>query len=351
MLRRIWTSTLRDTKVTFRNHYYTVTIGFALFYLAVILWVVPVEATVKHATYLLDQTRDGRVAAAAVLQNEEGRLHLVASAAEMREAMRQNRNSVGIAIAEADPLPTAALFFQGHENPRLRALLAVSTEAWLREIESAATPAPVAIETVALRGESVAAKIPLNRSLVPLFLFSDAAMLGLLLIAALIFFEKEEGTLRAYLVTPGRIWEFLLAKALALALVALAFTAVLVPPILGSGPNYLHLAAIMALGAILTALLGALVAVWFDNLTQFLFPAIGLIAAISLPSGAYFIPSFSPLWLRYLPTYPMIFGLREASFPSGNPEIVYNAMLILLAVDLVLLVLASLAFRRRLAHA
>ncbi|MFZ5824994.1 MAG: ABC transporter permease [Bacillota bacterium] len=350
MLRRIWTSAVRDTKVTFRNHYYTVTIAFALFYLALIIWVIPSEATVKHATYLLDQTVDGRVAAAALQQNEEGRLHLVSSVEEMRTALQKNRNAVGVAIAEGEPLPAATLFFQGHENPRLRALLAVSTEEWLRQIEGEARPAPVAIETVALRGESPPAKVDLNRSLVPLFLFSDAAMLGLMLIAALIFFEKEEGTLRAYLVTPGRIWEYLLAKALALALVALAFTAVLVPPILGTGPNYLYLAGLMALGAVMTALLGALIAVWFENLTQFLFPAIGIVSAISLPAGAYFVPSFSPLWLRYLPTYPMIFGLREASFPSGSPEVVHNAMLILLAANLVLLLLASLAFRRRLAY-
>lgn len=350
MLRRIWTGLLRDNKINFRNHYYTVTIAFALLYLVAVIWLFPTEGSLKHATYLLDQTSDGRIAAAAVRQDQEGRLRLVGSVEEMRAAMQENQNSVGIAVADSSPLPTATLFFQGHENPRLRSLLAVSTEEWLRELEGQPRPGVTRIETIALRGESAPPRIPFNHSLIPVLLFSDAGMLGLLLIAALIFFEKGEGTLKAYLVTPGRIWEYLLSKALSLALVAVSFTLILVVPVLGTGPNYLHLLGVMALGAILTALLGALAAVWFDNLSQFLFPAIGLIALLSLPAVAYFVPSFSPLWIRWLPTYPMIFGLREAAFPSGNPEIVTSAMAILLAVDLLLLFLTSLAFRRRLAY-
>ncbi len=340
----------RDNRINFRNHYYTVTIAFALIYLVLVLWVIPSEATVKHATYLLDQTSDGRIAAAAVQQDQEGRLHVVSSADELRAAMKQNQNSVGIAVAEGDPLPQTTLFFQGHESERQRALLAVSTESWLEGLELPGQPAQVQISTVALRPQAAPEKIPLNKSLVPLFLFTDAGMIGLLLIAALIFFEKEEGTLNAYLVTPGRIWEYLLSKTLTLTLVALSFLVVLVPPTLGLGPNYLHLIGVMALGAALTTLLGALIAVWFENLTQFLFPAIGLLVVFSLPQFSFFFPSFSPVWVRWLPTYPMIFGLREAAFPSGNPEIVSSAMLSLLVVDVLLLALASLAFRRRLIH-
>jgi hypothetical protein len=71
---------------------------------------------------------------------------------------------------------------------------------------------------------------------------------------------------------------------------------------------------------------------------------------LSLPSVALFLPSFSPLWVRLLPTYPMVFGLREAVFPTGNTQIFWNAVLVMLAANVVLLLIGSRAFDRQMAR-
>ncbi len=74
------------------------------------------------------------------------------------------------------------------------------------------------------------------------------------------------------------------------------------------------------------------------------------ISLMTLPTVAYFFPGFSPVWLRYFPTYPILFGLREAIFPSGNPQIIYQAALYLVAANLAALALSGRAFNRRLAR-
>jgi hypothetical protein len=123
-----------------------------------------------------------------------------------------------------------------------------------------------------------------------------------------------------------------------------------VPLTVGRGPNYLHLLALMAMGAMFSALLGATVASFFDNFSQYLFPSVALMVGMTLPSVSYFVPSFSPAWLRLIPTYPLAFGLREAIFPTGNPQIVGNAMLALLVLNLVLLAIGSVIFDRQVAR-
>ena len=169
----------------------------------------------------------------------------------------------------------------------MRNLLAVSVEAQLRELYGEPWPQQVQLQQQFLRPQTEAATVPFNHLMVPIFLFSDAAMIGLLFIIALIFMEKEEGTLMAYLVTPGRVFEYLLSKALSLALLAVVFTAIFVPPILGMQPNYLHLLAVMVVTSIFTSLLGAWLGLYFENLNQAMFPMVGLIVVLGIPAVAY----------------------------------------------------------------
>ncbi len=355
MLRRLWVSLRRDNLINWRNYFYFVTVVVALAYLAAAKFAIPADTAIRTDVYVLDATSSGRFATfvqqEAAAPGAGANVYLVDSEETLRQRLRDNRNSVGLKVIDASPLPQATLYFQGHENAKVRNLLAVAIEEELRLVYGAAQSSQVNIAQQTLRPAAAAVRPPFNEAVVPFLIFSDAVMIGLMFIAALVFMEKEEGTLKAYLVTPGRVSEYLLSKALTLAFLAVLFTLILVPPTLGGGPNYLQLLAIVALGSIFASLLGAWAAVYFANFSQFLFPTILLLGAISLPGIAYWIPSFSPPWLQWLPTYPLVFGLREAAFPSGSPETVYSALLVLFAVDALLLVISSLAFVRQMARA
>lgn len=349
MLRRLWTSLKRDHRINLRNHFYTVTVAVAVIYLALV-WALPESASIKPTTFLVDLTPDQRVAAAVQAPEAEAPVAVLQDPAEISRQMQENANSVGILVQGGEPLPQVTLYFQGHHNQRIRNLLAVATADLVRELYGQAQTgsAPVRYETLGATGPG--SKPPLGKLLLPFLLFSDPAMIGVAFVAALIFMEKEEGTLKAYLVTPGRVYEYLLSKALSLSALAVIFTLLLAPAVVGLTPNYLHLLALMLVAGLFSSLLGAAVAVYFQNFSQFLYVAVGLMLLISLPGVAYFVPSFSPAWIRWLPTYPLIFGLREAVFPSGNPQIVYSALATLLAYSLGLLGLGSLTFGRQMSR-
>jgi ABC-type Na+ efflux pump permease subunit len=316
---------------------------------------IPGDVSVSPDIYLVDQTGDGRYAASVEQQaQQEGtadKLFRLGSVEELVQRVEGNQNSVGMLIEEANPLPQVTLFMQAHHNDKVRNLLAVAVEAQLRELYGEPLPQQVEVQQQFLRPQAEDSRVPFNHLFVPFMVFSDAAMIGMLLIVALIFMEKEEGTLMAYLVTPGRVFEYLLSKALSLALLAVVFTAILVPPVLGMQPNYLHLVAIVVLMSVFTSLMGAWFGLYFENLNQAMFPMVGLIVVLGIPAVAYMIPSFSPQWLQWIPSYPMAFALREAVFPSGNPEIVFSGLRDTLLMILFMLAGGTLSFKSQVARA
>lgn len=349
MLRRLWTTFKRDNLINWRNYFVAITALVALVYIALVRWVVPGDVSATASVFVVDHTSD-RLTALDAAGRDELAFVVVDDTAAMEAGMADVTNSVGIALEDGEPIPEVQYYFQPYHSPQIRNLMVALTETRLRELYGVeGRTYATRIEQQVLR-EDVAAydDIPFNRLMVPSLLFSDPAMIGLVFIAVLIFMEKDEGTLRAYLVTPGRTWEYLLSKGLSMAALAVGFTLVFVPATVGlGGPNWLYLLVLIALGAMFSTLLGAAVAVFYDNISQYMFPAVILMLFISLPGIAYYVPSFSPAWLRWLPTYPLAYGLREAIFPTGNVQLVVQAVLWTLVAIVAALALASWTFQRQ----
>ncbi|MBO8128386.1 MAG: ABC transporter permease [Peptococcaceae bacterium] len=347
MLRRLGHLIVKDGRVAVRNHYVTVVVILAAFYIVFTNFIVPDDISLNHRTYILDTTPQKILLRKALQEDQEGRVHPVSSRDELRKRMLGDRNSIGLVI-EPGPEHLQIIFvFQGFESQRARNLLAAAVDdmaidlfGWERAAE---------ITTITLRESVSAPKPPFNLALLPVLLLSEAALTGLFFIAAMIFMEKEDRTLQAYAVTPGGIWEYLLAKTIVLAALAVGFTLALILSTIGTGINFLQLVVVTLLGSAFASLLGALLANYFNNLTEFIFPMLGGIALLSLPAISYFWPSFSPGWMTWLPTYPLIFALREILFSAGSPEIVRQAIWQLLVYNVVILPVAVAAFRRRLA--
>jgi len=72
-----------------------------------------------------------------------------------------------------------------------------------------------------------------------------------------------------------------------------------------------------------------------------------LMMLLSLPAISLFAPTFSPAWVRFIPTYHTLFGLDAAMFPDNNSHIIWNGALILAAIDVVLATLAGWVFLNR----
>lgn len=342
MPHRLWTSFKRDNVINLRSGFVAITALVIVLYVALVRWMIPADLSTQPRLFLLDATTDQTLARAAAEEVEGGRADvvMVESPAEIEAGMAERPHSLGVAAVQGADGPEVTYYFQPFYNQLVRNLMV----AWTESLFTGGDAAP--IPTQVLRGGAAAVDVPFNKLLVPVLLYSDPAMIGLMFIAVLIFVEKAAGTLQATLVTPGRVWEYLISKALSIALLGVGFALLFVPLTVGVARiNWPALLALTALGALFSSLLGAALAVFFDNISQFMFPAIVMVLAVSLPSVSYFAPEFSPWWLRILPTYPLAFGLREAIFPTGNPQTIISALAVTAASSAVMLALAVWAFR------
>jgi len=347
VLRRLWLSLRRDMLINLVHGYFWVVVGMAIVYVLLVRFVIPEGNHFQSELLVVDTTQEQVFAqyVMALAEDQGDNARIIDSVTALRAELTENENTVGVVLYAEEPLPAITLYFQGHHGNRIRRLMAVSTEDNLRHAYGVPRPDAIEIDQEVLdKGHERQASF--RDIWVPVLLFSDPALFGLILIATLIFVEKDQGTIYAHMVTPGHIWEYLLSKALAMGLLAVLLALILVPLTLGIGPNYAQLVLIMLVGGTFTALLGAWFSVRFDNINQFLMPAALLSSLASLPTISYIIPSFSQPWVRWIPTYPLAMGLREAVFPSGNRAGFYTSLGTLILLTIACLLLASHAYKK-----
>ena len=89
---------------------------------------------------------------------------------------------------------------------------------------------------------------------------------------------------------------------------------------------YLELVLLIIVAGSMMSLLGMFLGVFFSNLSRFIYPLFIVSTILGLPLGSYFFPAFNLSFFQYIPTYHLLFGLREILIPSGRPELVWSEL-------------------------
>ena len=156
----------------------------------------------------------------------------------------------------------------------------------------------------------------------------------LLYVAAMILFEKEQGTLNATVVSPMRPTEYLWSKIITLTLLATVEAVVMVGGSMllmrffkgdTAVPNIpLLLIGIILIGVIYT-LIGILLIVRFDKITEFLIPMSGVAVLLQIPF-AYFLGWFEFIPLLAIPTSAPTVLMQGAYESLATWEWVYGVL-------------------------
>ncbi|HBX23317.1 MAG TPA: hypothetical protein DEF34_06795 [Desulfotomaculum sp.] len=174
----------------------------------------------------------------------------------------------------------------------------------------------------------------------------------LLYVVGLITFEKEEGTLNAFIVSPLRIHEYLLSKVLTLtALATLESLIIIIGATLFIRGNaqawipfnvLLLLVGIIAMGVIYT-LIGIIVMVRYDRFTDALVPVLAVAIPLQLPFLYYLGWLTHPIFLIVPTTAPLL--LMSGAFLALSPWIWVYAVGYTLMVTIGFAYWAYVAFR------
>jgi len=341
---RLLTSFLKDLKVSFKTFYIYIEIIMALIIVLVLLFVVPENFSSSAKAYIyfdpaLLQTDLGRELSSATMDE----IIIVDNKEDIPKLLEEDRNSIGGAILLQEGKMVYDITLQGYESERFRNViekaLTVDMIMQLPEYES-----KVSFVTLDENSERLSDRI----SMLPVFLVINSAFMGLFIIAAYIFMDKDEGTIRAFAVTPSRVWEYLLSKAgiiLVTGLITGLLTTILVA---GLKPHYIHLSILLIASNLFGSAVGLFIASFYDNVIKAMGALYITIMAFAFASISYFLPSFSPLIIRIIPSYPMLFAFREVFLEKPNLKYIYTNIALFSILAIVFFLLANERYKKTL---
>jgi hypothetical protein len=310
---------IKDMKVSFKTFYIYIEIIMALIFVAILLFVVPenFSSSAKMYAYVENSIQSEEIMEAL---EEEGTENIVFlnSADEIVTKLEEDRNSVGVEITFKDNKIQYNVILQGYESDRYRNIIENSL------IANTAKDMPgyeriTNIETLNNTSERLSDRL----NILPVFLLLNSAFAGLFIVATYIFMDKEEGTIRAFVVTPARVWEYLLSKMGVMLITGLITGIITTLLVAGFSVNYLHLIALLISTNLFGTAVGLLLSSFYDSITKAMGTIMVTFVVLAFASISYFMPSFSPWMIKILPSYPMIFAFREAFLEMPNISYIY----------------------------
>ncbi len=231
-------------------------------------------------------------------------------------------------------------YLQGYETDRLKSLLYISHSKSPGVINAKK-------DKQVVRTLGVMETLNNRENFVPIFITYIGSLMGFFIVMAYIFYDKAEGVIRAFAVTPSSIWKYLISKIFVILTTVVVSSSIITIPVMGGQPNYLLFYIFLIITTFAIASLGLLVASFFDSISKAFGVMYAIMISLMIPAFSYFIPSFDPLWLRFFPSYPLLQGFKEILL-NGNAGYVLTYSFIFLAGGLVLFVLADIRFKKTL---
>lgn len=168
---------------------------------------------------------------------------------------------------------------------------------------------------------------PILRVAIPFGFAAGSAGSAYIFVGALILFEKRENTLTGLIVTPLRPHEYILSKLFSLSAIAiiegivLAVTGFVIWHGWGFNPVMYLLGLIFM--ALIYTLLGIVVVVRYDEMTQFLIPSILITSLVAMPAIGM-LGFWRPLWLYAIPTFPPMLILLAGFETVSTADLIYG---------------------------
>jgi len=231
-------------------------------------------------------------------------------------------------------------YLQGYETDRLESLLYISHSKSPSVINAKK-------DRQVVRTLGVTETLNNRENWVPVMVVFLGSLMGYFIVISYIFYDKAEGVIRAFAVTPSAMWKYLISKIFVILTTVVVTSSIITIPVMGGQPNYLLFYTFLIITTFAMASVGLLIASFFDTIAKAFGVMYAFMITLMIPAFSYYIPSFDPIWLRFFPTYPMLQGFKDILL-NGDAGYVLTYSLVFLAGGLVLFVLADMRFKKTL---
>jgi len=302
------------------------------------------QETGETTTYDFDDEKIVELETIEMLDSSTGELdetvYYVETEADMiRLAYRESEMGVTVVMNPYGKVSNK-YYLQGYETDRLKSLLYILQNE-SRDVVNAKKDKQV------VRTIEVTETLNNRENLVPIFIAYMGSLMGFFIVMAYIFYDKAEGVIRAFAVTPSSIWKYLISKIFVILTTVVVSSSIITIPVMGGQPNYLLFYIFLIITTFAIASLGLLVASFFDSISKAFGVMYAIMISLMIPAFSYYIPSFDPLWLRFFPSYPLLQGFKEIML-NGDAGYVLTYSLVFLVGGLGLFILADIRFKKTL---
>ncbi len=338
---KLWHSFLKEMKLSARGFYFYVEILVAVIILVMILFVVPENFRSVEDEYLfydwpegvfeefvlptlMEDDLDGKIESvevegddilypAQLIESEGTRYYIFESEEAVLRLTDLDRPKIGAIIRmDEQSQPYYEYYLQGYETQRLRNVYSIfhilDFDLMEAEFESQ--------EVRSLTDGYL--ELSDRENIVPAMLTFNGSMMGVFIIAAYIFLDKQSGIIKAYAITASSVWQYLMSKVLVVLVSTILSTVIIVVPIMRLQPNYGILFVLLLASGLFSSTLGLVVASFYRNMMQAFGILYFLMIGLMLPAIAYFTPSWNPAWVQWIPTYPLIQAFKETILVNGD---------------------------------
>lgn len=324
-MKKLGITFLKDMKLAFNGLYFYIEIGMAVIFILIMLFVVPenfdkrqtVVAVIPESYPLLEEPMS--------LNGFE--LVTVENKAQLEEALKEDATKIGLIIGLENSKPTMEFVMQGYEGDALKNLLKGVIEGQMKSVTASTL---LSFNSNTLSQSS--GKLSDRSNLLPVYLTMNVALMGLFIIAAYIYLDKDEGVIKAYAVAPVSIWQYLASKILVMNVVGVVTSVLVVVAVHGLSMHFIALCLMVLIYNTFGSCLGLWVSSYFNSMTKAMGAMYLCIMILLMPAISYSIPSFDPSFLKWLPTHPMLYTFRSILLnQEGLMSMLYEFGLFLLA--------------------
>ena len=341
---RVLNSFLNDLKISFRTFYIYIEIIMALIFVVILLFIIPENFSSSAKMYAyIDNTIPSNTIIEKLENEATGSVILLDSKDEIKLKLEEDRNSVGLSISTEDRKVVYDIVLQGYESGKYRNIIEKSLVSHIAE-SLPGYERVTNIETLSGSNERLSDRI----NILPVFLLLNSSFVGLFIVATYIFMDKDEGTIRAFTVTPSRVWEYLLSKMGVMLVTGLITALITTVFVAGLKPNYLHLVFLLIATNAFGTSLGLFIASFYDSIIKAFGSLYILIIMFAFAVTSYYMPSFSPWIIKILPSYPMLFAYREVFFENPDLGFIYSNVAVFGILAVLFFIWANHRFKKTL---
>lgn len=336
---KFWSGLLKELKIAARGFYFYIELFLALLILGILLLFVPDQFNQRTKEFIfldmptqvqkmhlqkaeledLDQQSetvileiDGEEKSVPLYVTEEKEIYFLTSEADL-EYMADKEQELAVLVRMDENYQfTYDYYLQGYESSKFKNLLQLinieSTENIMETYDSQK------VRSLEQRGNTLTDK----ENILPMILVFNGALMGLFIIAAYIFLDKQEGVIQAYALTPSPVWQYLLTKIAVIMLSGIVSSLIVVVPLMKGQLNYFLLLLLLIASIFFSSSVGLVIASFYDNIIQAFGTIYAFIIFMLIPTIAYYLPSWNPSWVKWIPSYPMFQAFQ--SILSGDKQ-------------------------------